>query len=265
MSSQKALTFIVYLNDLKKADAFKKEILKSEPLSEVLCTNDFDHFYNTIKQKEVDCFFIENNLEQVNSLDIIEKLRKSKKFSRSVIGYYTENNIDLKKEQFSIYRIDFLINDRTSATQFTAELQKAILGYSKKPIPENYQVLVMDDSPEITEIISGHLNEMGHHKINVCHSVKHALDLISTHDFDLMLLDWNLPDGSCIDFIENIRSHSNSERTKNALIVVITGRNDVDDIMTLLKYNVVDHIIKPFDYSEFEDKILYALERKKEK
>lgn len=41
----------------------------------------------------------------------------------------------------------------------------------------------------------------------------------------------------------------------------MTGRNAVEDIMTLVAKDVKDHIIKPFDQYEFEDKIYYALER----
>ena len=90
---------------------------------------------------------------------------------------------------------------------------------------------------------------------------KDAKQKLQTNDYDLLLLDWNLDDGTCLDIIEFVKAKPVSARTKAAVTVVITGRDDVDDIMTLLRYGIKDHIIKPFGFQEFEDKIGYALEK----
>lgn len=121
--------------------------------------------------------------------------------------------------------------------------------------------MVLDNSPEILELISLHLSELGHVKYDLCKGIKEAKLNLVDKDYDLLLLDWNLDDGTCIDLIEFIKTSSLSPQTKQALTVVITGRDDVDDIMTLLRYGIKDHIIKPFDFSEFEDKITYAIDK----
>lgn len=128
-------------------------------------------------------------------------------------------------------------------------------------IPTEFNVLVLDNSPEILEVISLHLQELGHEKIELCMDIQEARKCLLTKDYDLLLLDWNLDDGTCFDVIDFIKNNPVSFRTKSAVTVVITGRDDVEDIMTLLKYGINDHIIKPFGFQEFEDKIGYALEK----
>ena len=149
----------------------------------------------------------------------------------------------------------------TNIKDIIANLKQNIIRALAPVIPKDFNILVLDNSHEILEVISMHLHDLGHAKFDLSHSIQEAEKKLIQNDYDLLLLDWNLDDGTCIDLIEFIKSESLSERTKSALTMVITGRNDVDDIMTLLSYGVKDHIIKPFEFSEFEEKISYALEK----
>lgn len=135
----------------------------------------------------------------------------------------------------------------------------AVFSANIKNIDTN--VLVLENSPDILELISLHLDLLGHDQFESCMDVKEAFQKLAKNDYDLLLLDWNLDDGTCLDVIEFIKNHPISQRTKSAVIVVITGRDEVDDIMTLLGYGIQDHIIKPFGLQEFEEKIRYALEK----
>lgn len=128
-------------------------------------------------------------------------------------------------------------------------------------IPKNLKVLILDDNPDVLQVLGMHMEQLDHKNFVTCTSVIEAKKMLQTMDFDLLLLDWDLDDGTCMDIIRQARSNKSSKRLKEALTIVITGRNDVEDIMTLVQMNVKDHIIKPFDYAEFEDKIVYALER----
>ena len=140
-------------------------------------------------------------------------------------------------------------------------LIQSIQNKKKTVIPKHFSVLVLDDNPDLCEIVAMELEQLGHHRYKSCHSLKEAIKCVDENDFDLMLLDWNLGDGTCLDLVEHVKNKSWRTYNQKALIIVITGRDDVDDLMTLLMYGIKDTIIKPFDSFEFEDKLSYALGR----
>lgn len=106
-----------------------------------------------------------------------------------------------------------------------------------------------------------HMELLHHKNFETCYSVGEAKEKLIKKDYDLLILDWDLDDGTCMEVIAMARASTSSARQKDALTIVMTGRDSVEDIMTLVENNIKDHIIKPFDHHEFEDKISYALER----
>lgn len=119
-------------------------------------------------------------------------------------------------------------------------------------IQKKFQVMVLDDNKDLLEVISSHLTELGHSNIHFYESVADAKKSLIEHEYDLMLLDWNLGDGTCFDLIDYIESHSQSTRTRNAKKIIITGRSGLEDILILLRYGIKDYILKPFNFNEFE-------------
>lgn len=71
---------------------------------------------------------------------------------------------------------------------------------------------------------------------NICDSKK----LFNNNDFDLVILDINLPDGSGLDLLTEIKS------TRNIPVILLTA-NDIEiDIVTGLEMGADDYITKPF-------------------
>lgn len=221
----------------------------------------FDDFLRAIAQRpRIDCFIIEEKFKECPSIDLIEKLKKSQRYKKSAIVLSSPKKSLLDKKYLEL-GIDYIFDQSTPIDEFITSIKKVMTKKLTPVIPANYNVMVLDNSTEILDVISTHLGELGHAHFDLCKGVKEAKINLIDKEYDLLLLDWNLDDGTCIDLIEFIKSSSISPRTKSALTVVITGRDDVDDIMTLLRYGVKDHIIKPFDFHEFEDKIGYAIDK----
>ena len=68
---------------------------------------------------------------------------------------------------------------------------------------------------------------------------------LKTTNFDLILLDINLPDGSGLDILKNLRS-----KKKSTAVIILTARDSVINKVEGLDLGADDYLIKPFDLDE---------------
>lgn len=248
-------------NDENEAKSMAVKLNAISPEMNFIFAPTFDGFLKAIaKTDKIDYFIIEDNFKECVASDLIEKLKVSQRYKKSLISVFTLNHRTLDSKYLE-FKLDFIFDAKMDISLVHEGLEKSLLKSIMPVIPKHFNILAVDDDPGILELISLNINELGHQKIELCGSVLEAKKLLNEQEFDLILLDWNISDGTCIDVMEYIKKYPVTSRSKNALTMVITGRNSVDDIMTLLRYGVKDTIIKPFDYSEFADKISYALEK----
>lgn len=230
---------------------------------DIFLESEFEKFISFIQTNPVDCFFLDLNFTGFSVIKLADRLRKSSKFKKTPIVFIADKK-NTEHELNPILYSPLIIDAVIGWTQKSADIENALNTVFKKrftkTIPEKFKVLVVDDNPEIIYLMSSYMNELQHSNFETCSSLEEARNLIKSNEYDLLLLDWNLNDGTCIDVIEFVRAQNNI-RLNQALIMAVTARNDVDDIMTLLKYNVKDYIIKPFGFEEFEEKLIYALEK----
>lgn len=81
-------------------------------------------------------------------------------------------------------------------------------------------------------------------------SVATALEHWSKYGADLMIIDWNLPDGSGLDLVKAVR-----ETDTDSAIVMISGRADRDSVLKAAHYGISGYISKPFDVSLLHDRL----------
>lgn len=244
-----------------EAKNFSQRLGEISPKVNFVIGKNFDDFLKSIARlPKIDCFVIEETFKECSAEDLVDKLKKSQRYKKAVMSVYT-SNLKTVNHKFLELGVDYIFDLMSSFDEVICHLKKAIYKKLTPVIPKDFNVMVLDNNPEILELISIHLGELGHAKFDLCKGIQEAKINLVDKDYDMLLLDWNLDDGTCIDLIEFIKTSTIRPRTKSALTVVITGRDDVDDIMTLLRYGIKDHIIKPFDFNEFEDKITYALDK----
>jgi len=121
------------------------------------------------------------------------------------------------------------------------------------------KVLIVDDDPEIVELIAEVLSRDGRFEIKTASSGYEAG--ISTQQFrpDLILLDYMLPDVNGNVVCQTIRKNPEFE---NIRIIIVSGVVKQDEIGQLLKSGAEGFIKKPFDVDELTDKIATALQMK---
>lgn len=256
-----AINIAFCFNSEAEAKTLGVKLNAISPEINFISSSTFDGFLKAIAQAEkIDFFIIEENFQQCLAADLIEKLQASQRYKKSLIALYSQDRNDLDRK-FLEFNLAFIFDSKAEIYEIHEGLEKSLNKNLLPIIPTIFNVLAVDDDALILELISMNINEIGHQNIDLCQNVQDAKALLLKNDYDLILLDWNLSDGSCMDIMDYIKNYPVSPRTKAALSVVITGRNSVDDIMTLLQYGVKDTIIKPFEFHEFVDKITYAVER----
>lgn len=106
------------------------------------------------------------------------------------------------------------------------------------------RVLVVDDEPEIGEILEGYLRSESFDPV-VATTVAAASAEIDRRPPDLILLDLGLPDGSGLDILRRV----NEGRPRIPAIVLTTRGDEIDRIVGL-ELGADDYIAKPFSPRE---------------
>lgn len=124
--------------------------------------------------------------------------------------------------------------------------------------PPKPRVLVVEDQPDIAELIMVHLRHSGFEAIAVEDGVAAQRELDSILP-DVILLDWMLPGGqSGIDLARKWRA---TPRTKKIPIIILTARSEEKDKVSGLDSGGDDYMTKPFSPAELIARIRAVLRR----
>jgi DNA-binding response OmpR family regulator len=103
-------------------------------------------------------------------------------------------------------------------------------------------VLVVEDDPEVAASLHALLASEGYAPV-VARSVAEAR-AAGAPEFDVVLLDWRLPDGEGIDFLKELRKIS------DVPVLMVTARADVIDRVLGLEIGADDYVTKPVEPRE---------------
>ncbi len=106
------------------------------------------------------------------------------------------------------------------------------------------RILVVEDEPSMAELLRKGLEEE-HHSVIAAYDGKAALDIATSTDLDVILLDVMLPGMDGIEVVMNLRSRNN-----HTPLILLTARDSVPDIIRGLDVGADDYLIKPFSFQE---------------
>ena len=121
------------------------------------------------------------------------------------------------------------------------------------------RALVVDDEPDLRELLDITLSRMGLDVVTAedLSSARHCLT--ENPDFALCLTDMRLPDGNGLTLIKEIsRDH------EQIPVAMITAYGKVDDAVTALKYGAFDFVSKPVDLEVLRNLVRTALKLRKD-
>ncbi len=118
-------------------------------------------------------------------------------------------------------------------------------------------VLICDDDKGICEILKEYCSNMGCFKnIVLAHDGIMATQKLRNQKFALILLDINMPKKTGTDLIgEFVPGALNVKES----ILVVSGTLDKDLIAKIIQSKVVNFLVKPFDETQFQEKVLKIL------
>ncbi len=121
------------------------------------------------------------------------------------------------------------------------------------PATVKKQILVVEDNQDLRELIIQML-VFEDYDILTAKDGEEALELISSHRFDLILLDIMLPRISGMEVLTKIRSAKDSQ-VKNLPVVMVTAKSLIDDIDAALLAGATSYLVKPFRAEALKTKI----------
>ena len=107
----------------------------------------------------------------------------------------------------------------------------------------NYKVLVVDDDPDIVELLQYNLTREGY-EVSVAENGKKAIDMAQSVKPDVILMDVMMPG---MDGYETTRAIRKMSRFKNLPIIAVTAKAMKGDRDKCLAAGASDYITKPVD------------------
>lgn len=123
------------------------------------------------------------------------------------------------------------------------------------------RLLVVEDEPDLANAIARGLRRDGH-AVDVALTASDADLKLRTAGYDLVCLDWSLPDGSgialCRQLVNGELPTLEGERPR---ILMLTARDGVEDRVTGLDSGADDYLVKPFAFAELSARVRALLRR----
>ncbi|AII44096.1 hypothetical protein KR100_12120 [Synechococcus sp. KORDI-100] len=114
---------------------------------------------------------------------------------------------------------------------------------------EGARLLIVDDDPELLRFLVQELADAGY-QTSGCDNGQDALLRLRQEQFQLVLLDWTLPDFSGVEVCRRLRSSGNTTP-----VLMLTARDDVDERVNALDAGVDDYLTKPFNLKELHARV----------
>ncbi|MCZ4695227.1 hybrid sensor histidine kinase/response regulator [Ancylomarina euxinus] len=124
------------------------------------------------------------------------------------------------------------------------------------------KILAVDDNPKNIQVIGSILRDAGY-SVGFANDGQQALDLLSKiQDFDLVLLDVNMP---IMDGFETCKAMRNNKNLKEIPVIFLTALNDPKDLVAGFEVGGQDYVTKPFNSKEILSRVKTHIDLKRNK
>lgn len=120
----------------------------------------------------------------------------------------------------------------------------------------NLRVLVIDDFATMRKIEKNILGQLGIKNVDEADDGSTALPKLQSNQYDIILLDWNMPTMTGLELLKAVRSDDN---LKDIPVIMVTAEALKDNIVAAAQAGVNDYIVKPFTAATLEEKMKKVL------
>ncbi len=117
------------------------------------------------------------------------------------------------------------------------------------------RLLLVEDNRRLADLLSSFLQDAGY-SVDCAGSVVSAQEAARGTDYDVIILDLGLPDGSGFDFLKTFRASA-----KSTPILILSAQDAMDTRVTGLNLGADDFLLKPFHNDELAARLRALLRR----
>jgi two-component system, OmpR family, phosphate regulon response regulator PhoB len=125
--------------------------------------------------------------------------------------------------------------------------------------PPDSSVLVIDDDPDVQTVVSAVLSRSGFGVSSVS-SAEEAFDRMREQRVDLLVLDWNLPGMTGLDFCRRLRKEGRHGQGR-VPVLFLTAHSSSQDLVDAFAAGADDFVSKPFRAPELAARVLGLVRR----
>ena len=118
------------------------------------------------------------------------------------------------------------------------------------------RALVVDDSAVMRKVLIGALSRANITEVDQAADGVEAVAATEQNDYDLVLMDWNMPNMLGIDAVRGIRAGG-----KTMPIIMVTTEAEKSRVIDALKAGANNYVIKPFEPATIVTKIQEVIAR----
>jgi len=123
------------------------------------------------------------------------------------------------------------------------------------------RILIVEDEEDIRDLMTFHLSKQNM-KIEVAEDGKKAYDKLLHNTYDLVVMDWMIPEINGLDLLSWIRKKEH--RHHELPVLMVTAKSDPSSIVEGLESGADDYMVKPFDFNVLRARINNLLTRSKQ-
>jgi CheY-like chemotaxis protein/signal transduction histidine kinase len=213
-----------------------------------------------IKNVQLDLAIIDLDMPDINGFELIKLIKTSPKFANLPIIIYTG------KENFEddLQKIDGLFTEllskRSTKIEDLADTINAMINRYEQPTPpedikaenDTPKILLVEDYKHSQIIVTRLLKKNSFNNVIVVENGAEAIEQVKLHEFDLILMDMQMPVMNGFEATERIRQIPEYKETP---IIALTAFAMKGDREKCLEAGATDYIPKPIDSQEFIEKV----------
>jgi DNA-binding NtrC family response regulator len=123
-------------------------------------------------------------------------------------------------------------------------------------------ILIVDDEPDILLVMSANLTKEGY-AVDTAGDGLEALRNVEAREYDVIILDHQMPRLTGIEFLERLRNGHVSDGRSDIPVIVVTAYGTVDMAVAAMKDGAYSVLTKPLDYDALAIQVRNAVERRR--
>ncbi len=194
-----------------------------------------------IGEKDYELIILDLHLPDGEGSELImdvQNLTKAK-----VIVLTSTKDETLREELFRHGILDYIVKD----ANLLYSVEEIVSLITKIETTHKDRILIIDDSKFICRQVRRIL-EPRNYQVEEAHTAEEGLRLLKEEEFNLLVLDMELPDMHGKQVLEKLRGEP---KLIELPVIVLSGTIDADTVRYILKHGANDYLRKPFIFEEF--------------